>query len=354
MPDLFEDFMRTNDLGDRVVPDPSRRDKILAKAYEDNVAEVEPRRRAHWGRRIAIAAAVAAVTGGLALTMFTAAPTLMASASDKVLTKAAQNATDPPAKAGQYWKITTTGVSGVTADTRPVYSICLVKQSGTAYISVDGNKPNWYTNSKLTVVKQIQGTDCTLGEGEGSFTRNRTDNDDPGGWDNPKADWVAALPTTVDGLRDKIYKDSKGSGTGADNEAFEVIAEALKTGRAPAQLRSKLFEVLKTIPGTTVTDESVDINGRTGVAIGRMETNSSTDPADEPSEEQKVEIVIDSNTGELIGERYPSTTPDGEASSTYTEFSPREVVDDIPADVKKNAIHEWCDDTGTCYDEKPK
>mgnify|MGYP000526509178 CR=1 FL=1 len=40
------------------------RDKILAKAYEDNVAEVEPRRRAHWGRRIAIAAAVAVMMDG--------------------------------------------------------------------------------------------------------------------------------------------------------------------------------------------------------------------------------------------------------------------------------------------------
>lgn len=175
----------------------------------------------------------------------------------------------------------TVGVSGVTADTRPVNSICLVKETSTAaYVSVDGNKPNWYTGSKPTVVKQIQGTDCTLGEGAGSTTRNRTDNDDPGGWGNPTADWVAALPATVDGLRDKIYKDSKGSGTGADNQAFVVIADALKTERAPAQLRSQLFEVLKTIPGTAITDESVDINGRTGVAIGRMETNSSTDPAD--------------------------------------------------------------------------
>lgn len=69
----------------------------------------------------------------------------------------------------------------------------------------------------------------------------------------------------------------------------------------PADLRAALYKAAALIPGVTVTDEQATLDGRKGIAIGRVETAS----------HRRQDIIIDPKTGLLIGEREVLTAPEG-------------------------------------------
>ena len=84
----------------------------------------------------------------------------------------------------------------------------------------------------------------------------------------PLKDAQVALPRDPRALLDLIYDRTKGAGKSPESEAFVTIADGLRTGVVPADLRAALYKAAALIPGVTVTDRQTTIDGRKGVAIG--------------------------------------------------------------------------------------
>jgi RNA polymerase sigma-70 factor (ECF subfamily) len=49
------------------------------------------------------------------------------------------------------------------------------------------------------------------------------------------------------------------------------IGDLLRTGLVPADLRASLYKAAALIPGVTITDTQATLDGRTGIATGRVE-----------------------------------------------------------------------------------
>lgn len=94
-------------------------------------------------------------------------------------------------------------------------------------------------------------------------------------------------------LLNHIYRVTLGAGPSPDGEALVFIADTLRQGTAPADLRAALLRAAAMIPGVTVTDGQAALDGQLGVAIGRLE----------PVNGLRQEIIIDRESGRLIGER---------------------------------------------------
>ncbi|BFU45369.1 CU044_5270 family protein [Krasilnikovia sp. MM14-A1004] len=102
----------------------------------------------------------------------------------------------------------------------------------------------------------------------------------------------ADLPTDPAALLDKIYADTKGMGTGPDAEAFDFIGTALRESLLPPQVTAALYRAAAKIPGVVLVPDSVDAEGRHGVAIGRT---------DELGERR--EWIFNATTLDYLGER---------------------------------------------------
>ncbi|BCW50742.1 CU044_5270 family protein [Arthrobacter sp. StoSoilB13] len=102
---------------------------------------------------------------------------------------------------------------------------------------------------------------------------------------------AASLPRDPRALLDLIYERIKGAGKSPDGEAFTAIADGLRTGVVPADLRAALYKAAALIPGVTVTDRHAMIDDRTGIAIGIASSDGVTG----------ANIVIDPASGLVIG-----------------------------------------------------
>jgi len=107
------------------------------------------------------------------------------------------------------------------------------------------------------------------------------------------ADSAADLPRDPRQLLERIYQENGDAGPSRDGEALVWIADRLRAGTVPADLRSVFYETAALIPGVTITEEQATLNGRTGTAIGR----------DEDKNGFRQDIIIDPETGAFIGER---------------------------------------------------
>nr|WP_238324630.1 CU044_5270 family protein [Paenarthrobacter aurescens] len=117
----------------------------------------------------------------------------------------------------------------------------------------------------------------------------------------PSANYLDSLPRDPYLLLNNIYKKTLGHGQSVDGEALVFIADLLRSGMVPADLRAALYKAAALIPGVTVTDAQATLNGRVGVAIGRVEDASHS----------RQDIIIDPATGLLIGEREVLTQAQG-------------------------------------------
>lgn len=75
-------------------------------------------------------------------------------------------------------------------------------------------------------------------------------------------------------LLTKIYKDTEGAGVSKDGEALVAIADVLRCGFVPADLRAALFQAATGSPGVDMTSEQANLDGRRGVAVGRDERSN--------------------------------------------------------------------------------
>ena len=106
-------------------------------------------------------------------------------------------------------------------------------------------------------------------------------------------DDLATLPRDPERLLDRIRELTTGAGRSPAGQALVWIADTLRAGTVPADLRGALLDAAALIPGVTITDQQATLDGRTGIAIGRYESADHT----------RQDIVIDPATGQVIGER---------------------------------------------------
>ncbi|WP_134519615.1 CU044_5270 family protein [Cryobacterium frigoriphilum] len=102
-----------------------------------------------------------------------------------------------------------------------------------------------------------------------------------------------ALPRDPQELYEYIRSEYNGGSNNPDEDAWVRITALLRTGTAPADLRSALYRAAALVPGIEAIPGQATLNGRTGIALGRIES----------SRDERQDIIIDPETGELIGER---------------------------------------------------
>ncbi|HOQ54142.1 MAG TPA: CU044_5270 family protein [Micropruina sp.] len=325
---LFHESMRDGDPAAGLASySPDQRREILDAAVD--ATPPSPQRRSRI--RVLLAACAALVVAGLGYQSVTAS--VGAAQATEVLTQAAISASDPHAKQGQYWEITRIGTT-LYSDTQDRWFI--VRTTGVDYVAVDGKRPSWFVRGGARTVRQLAGTpsdDPVTWAPREAWTTNLAPEQKPAWWSEPSPSWLAALPRDTTALRERLYTDTRGHGTNPDDEAFVYVADVLRSGVVPADLRSALYSVLKTIPGTVVVDRQVTLeDGRSGVAIGRNDIFGTHN-----------EFVIAPGTGEVIGDRsFMRLTPLVGERITLSTGVQRRLVDSVPQDVQRIATRQTC------------
>lgn len=124
---------------------------------------------------------------------------------------------------------------------------------------------------------------------------------------------LLAYPTDPDKILARLragYQD--GQGSGLDAELFTQIADALREQPAPAALLAGFYRALARIPGVEFLGDTRDRAGRHGLAVARTAQGT------------RQELILDRDTGELLGEREVLLDPDAaglkrRAGSTITD-----------------------------------
>lgn len=297
-----------------------------------------PRRVRRTVAVLAAACALVALPVGVSLTGRQAGASAEAAG---VLDTAALHASDPAAAGDQYWRITTVGGSTdtryETRDGTEVRSTWWIVNRTVRYVAVDGARPTYTEWTPGVSQRQLTGgpgwsptpRDVTI------QTTNLTPNDLPGGWQTPNPAFLASLPRDVNALRERLYADVEGHGRSPDGEVLVYVADLLRSGLVPADLRAALFRVVKSVPGVDVTSRAVTLQGRRGIGLARTEPLNGT----------RQEIVFDPGTGLLIGEREIAVegTSMIPAGTVLSETSVRtDLVDDVPAAITNAAEHASC------------
>jgi hypothetical protein len=237
----------------------------------------------------------------------------------EILNKAAElsiKTADPVVKPGQYLKIDSTNLwltisgipdgSGVLGSNREVQ--WLDTERMTTYVpanrqdewvmSRSGRIPTTFFDPEakkfaMDQAKDMGDTSELLRANNGAFY------DSPSSL--PDTQELASYSRDPRMLLNGIYVKTLGAGQSIDGEALVFIADLLRTGVVPADLRAALFKAAALIPGVAVTDNQATLDGQTGVGIGRLEDVSHI----------RQDIIIDPGTGQLIGERSVLTEASG-------------------------------------------
>lgn len=260
-----------------------------------------------WLSSAAAAAVVAALIGGdvIGLAGWRGGATAQAA---EVLNNAAQTTiktTDPVVNPGQYLKIRSTNV----------WSTASVQADSSSYEWLDTEKSEMYIPDDRNgewVWQRSGRVPTTFFSAESKeFVREqniqprpellRAPNGTFYGGPGPFALDMSGFPRDPYRLLNNIYKQTLGKGQSVDGEALVFIADLLRTGVVPADLRAALYKAAAMIPGVTIMEGQANLDGRTGVAIGRTEESGMA----------RQEIIIDPQTGQLIGERSILTEPLG-------------------------------------------
>jgi len=287
------------------------------------------RRRAAWiGGGTAVALGVGAtlvLTNVVGLAGWRGGADAAAAAALDDAATATIKVSDPVVGPGQYLEISTKAVYATESDT----GAYLGTQDGQMYVPADHNDDWVWVREPETVAKTFgPASEKAAAESmAGRSTEPEIVRAAKGAWYNGKpTEWgFDALPRDPQRLLNHIYLVTAGRGVSRDGEALVFIADALRTGVVPSDLRAAMYKAVAGIPGVTITDRAATLAGRTGVAFGRDESNGI-----------RQEIIIDPATGQLIGERQVVLrdgvlpgVPAGE-SMGWTSVTTR-VVDSAPA-----------------------
>jgi hypothetical protein len=200
---------------------------------------------------------------------------------------------------GQYLLVNTKAVNGASTDGISYLAV----SDSQLYVPAD-REDEWVWDRSASAPYQTFGTESArvaeadLASRVAEWGEGRELLRAPGGgfYGSPSAvseGALADLPRDPTRLLNYIYRVTLGTGQSPDGEALVYIADRLRSGIVPADLRAALYRAAALIPGVEIVEKQATLDGRTGVAIGRVETGSDT----------RQDIIIDPATGLLIGER---------------------------------------------------
>lgn len=107
-------------------------------------------------------------------------------------------------------------------------------------------------------------------------------------------DWYASLPRDPQALLRAIRTEHGGEGRGMAYDFEEGYSEVLRSGLAPAAVRSALFSALAQSPDMVVEEGVKTLDGHAGIAIG--------------ARGRHFQMIFDAATGAYVGDR--GTSPD--------------------------------------------
>lgn len=251
-------------------------------------------------RTVLMTAAAAVLAGALVATdavgLFWRAPINAEAAA--TLNKAAHQTTstsDPVLIPGQYLKIDTKAIYSDQGDGGSGRLYWLETQNRQLFVPANKSDP-WIMSFEPTEPTTYfgQDTEAAVREIEARTPKARTERgivqqSDPA-WSEAE---LSALPRDPDKLLEHIRHQSEPPANTTDDQAFVWVADRLRAGTMPADLRAALYRAAALIPEVTVVERETVLDGRTGTAIGRIDHRSNS----------RHDIVIDPGTGQFIGER---------------------------------------------------
>jgi hypothetical protein len=104
---------------------------------------------------------------------------------------------------------------------------------------------------------------------------------------------IATLPRDADALVRRVEAAPRAKGATDAEHVFDTLADFLRTGLVPDDLRGAVFDALADLPGIVVTDDQASLDGRHGTAIG-LTASGGTD---------RREVIVNRVTGDYLGER---------------------------------------------------
>lgn len=286
--------------------------RVLTSSDQVAVPAPHPRRT---GRRIGFTAlSVVGVTAALVITSVIApigaGGGATAEAAEFLASAAAATieTSDPVVEPGQYLRIATNATYMASTGEAGYNESWLAPSTGVLYIPADRSE-EWvwerhpvrptvfFGDTRERALLHYQQTlgdpdlDAVLRAKGGAF------------YDSPPRDYgMDEMPRDPSSLRDHFYDHFVGGSASIDEDVWVRMTDLLRTGEVPADLRAALYKAIALIPGVQLIDDHAALDGRTGVALGRVEPTRGTRP----------EIIIDPRTGLLIGERTVTLIQRGE------------------------------------------
>ncbi|WIB77899.1 CU044_5270 family protein [Curtobacterium sp. MCPF17_002] len=104
---------------------------------------------------------------------------------------------------------------------------------------------------------------------------------------------IADLPRDPDALVRRIEAAPRAKGATDAEQVFDTLADFLRTGLVPNELRATVYDALAGLPGIVVTDDQASLDGRHGTAIGLDDRGGS----------DRREVIVDRTSGDYLGER---------------------------------------------------
>ncbi|GAB2752325.1 CU044_5270 family protein [Amycolatopsis magusensis] len=117
----------------------------------------------------------------------------------------------------------------------------------------------------------------------------------PGSWGQVTPEFLASLPSDPVQLYQRLRADTAGKSPHPDLDVLTQAADALGDGLLPAPVRANLFRALAMVPSLQISDRNITVDGRIGIGLGVDRDGF------------KEELVIDQETGQLIGVRTTDT-----------------------------------------------
>jgi len=211
---------------------------------------------------------------------------------------------DPVVGPGQFLRIETTQVSGVSDGTReaPMFQLAatdalyIPKNRADTWVWERHNLPSvGFFNAAGKAAAELSDADPdrfsdsdlngVLREKAGAFYGSP-----------PQTEQVFdELSRDPETLRDYFYDEYRGGSSSIDEDVWVRITDLLVYGQVPADLRAALYQTLAVVPGVTIIENDATLDGRSGVALGYTEPARGSIWRDE--------IIIDPRSGLVIGDR---------------------------------------------------
>ncbi len=130
----------------------------------------------------------------------------------------------------------------------------------------------------------------------------------------PTSAWLATLPRDPRRLLTTLEDDGSEPEPDREGGVVEHGAMMLSSGLVPADLRAALYRTFALLPDLQVTEQSVNLDGRKGIALGITDSTV------------RREVIIDPVSGQFIGQRLVQAVDDPRGLKAGTLLDSSSVV----------------------------